>query len=747
MNTLAEFILTQGQLDPDGPAIIDQNASRTTTYQELLNLAYQIAHYTQSLPPISRVVCTLPRSAEYMASLVAMNLLGIGVGLLTEAEPEARLSQIMEKLGTQININSAFLEQAKEHSASPIPCQGTPQTEAFFVFTSGSTGKPKGVIYNNYAISCAVKRNADLFQFQQNFAHCSTSSFSFSAITMDGFPALSTAGVCLHLPDDVTRKDPLRLVDYINAQQISTCSLPPQLLNGMTQEMPSLKTIFVGSEKVTNTAPRNYRMFCTYAQTETTVAVSAFQINQTYSNTPIGKALPGMSIYLLDEENNPVSEGEICVAGPVASGYLEQPELTAKVFVANPFSTGEQDKIMVRTGDLGRRLEDGNILYLNRRDWMVKVDGFRVEPGEVEACLMALPQLEKALVHAFVNGKNQTYLCGYYTVNTPVSEEEIRAHIKANLPPYMQPKYLVLLDAVPLNANGKVDRLSLKSPEDSLAQIPFAPPETPEEAAICDAFAQLLELDQVGRNDDFFRLGGDSVKTTLLLHRLDYPGLSTIDIMLGKTPAGVAKIVGSLQEKKQEDSLYQDLPQGVEIPSVPLTELQLQWYLFEFKRPESTTSNLSINYTLDRTMGIDGKTLVNVVDQALANHPGLFSRIVPTDQGVSMIFTGISPICQHITVKEEEIPALQQDFIRRFDFTKGPLCRATVAETESHLYLWLNVHHIVFDGSSMALFNEELGKLLQGQPIQPETISPFALYELEQRRKASPKYQEDLAFF
>lgn len=278
-----------------------------------------------------------------------------------------------------------------------------------------------------------------------------------------------------------------------------------------------------------------------YGLSETLSVALAFTVDRAYDNTPIGKPLEDFTVYLLDGAGQQVAdgeEGEICIAGPLARGYINLPEQTARAFVENPFATSDENRRMLRTGDVGKRLPDGNILYVNRRDWMVKVNGQRVEMGEIEIQLGKIPGVETAAVKSFEDEAGQTYLCGYYKCDAALSEGAVRKALATTLPGYMIPRFLVALEAFPLNPNGKLDRKALQPPRADQFQKQYAAPETPLQEQVCRGFETVLGVERVGLDDDFFEMGGDSIKVVVLQDALGELGLSSSGIFEGRTPPG-----------------------------------------------------------------------------------------------------------------------------------------------------------------------------------------------------------------
>ena len=237
------------------------------------------------------------------------------------------------------------------------------------------------------------------------------------------------------------------------------------------------------------------------------------------------------------------------IAGNIFLGYLNLPEATEKAF------SEINGKRFFHTGDLARRLPDGNLEYINRKDWMVKVNGQRVEPGEIEHAMASCPGVSTAVVKSFENEQGQTFLCGYYVAREPVEEGRLRSWLKDLVPDYMVPQFLVHMDTFPLNANGKIDRLSLVKPDVSSYQAAYIPPENDAQQQLCAAFETLLSLERVGIHDDFFALGGDSIKAVRLQGLCPSLPLEVMDIFEGRTPEGIAQRLDArgISGAKEED--------------------------------------------------------------------------------------------------------------------------------------------------------------------------------------------------
>ena len=337
-------------------------------------------------------------------------------------------------------------------------------------------------------------------------------------------------------------RDPVLLADYIYENKINRVFISPKMLRVFKQKGNYLKTVLTGSERVSNIYTDEFDTVVMYGQTES-AAVMAFKIDKKYDNTPIGKPFGNVRTHILDENGNESDEGELCLAGIFADGYLNLPEQTAKTFPPNPFRQQDGFDKLLHTGDIVRKDEQGNIIFLNRKDWMVKINGQRVEPGEIEAIIKNTLGVADAAIKDFKNQYGQVYLVAYYVGNESVDPQDIKSTIAKKLPPYMIPAFFVKLDKLPVNANGKLDRNALIAPEAGNFKTEYAAPETDMQKALCAAFEKVLGVENVGADDDFFAMGGDSIKCAMVSAECEIFKISTADIFEGKTPRMIERLM------------------------------------------------------------------------------------------------------------------------------------------------------------------------------------------------------------
>ncbi|MEG1138732.1 MAG: amino acid adenylation domain-containing protein, partial [Lachnospiraceae bacterium] len=444
---------------PDKTAIVDMEGERETTYKELDELSDKIAAWIveNHVEQGSLVPVLLPRKMEFVAATIGILKAGSGFVPLSYEYPPERCSFIQSQCKASLIMQEEFIEKAKAKNLTFTPHIYHESDVALVIYTSGSTGVPKGIVHSNKALYCSADRIAKIMRLTQEDSYLSNVPYNFIAIVIDIFANLFE-GVTIHIHSEKGYKDVRRIEEYVLKHQITAFFLSPQMLKIYENKSPSLRLVLTGSERLIHVCGHGYDLINVYGSSETAGSTSYFRVDKPYENTPIGKPDEGVKIYVLDADGNQVKEGEtgeICITGPMANGYLELPEKTAEVFVENPFSIGEDDKILYHSGDLGKFLPDGNLLYVNRKDWMVKINGQRVETGEIEAIMNSLSYVRAGVVKNFENQYGQTYLCGYFQLfedaKVANATAVIEAEFKKKLPEYMIPQFLVQMERLPLN--------------------------------------------------------------------------------------------------------------------------------------------------------------------------------------------------------------------------------------------------------------------------------------------------------
>ena len=722
----------------DEPAISDTDG--TFTYSELYEYSIAVTANLRKngVDHGSRVIVEIPRSKEYAACMIGCWLTGAVVIPLSDDYPEERLAYIKKDSRYQLSIDEAFV-RSMDLSLRTDPVIPDFEDEGVVIYTSGSTGNPKGVVHDLAGMSAVAFRNVlhdKSEKTERNNIAGLIAPFTFVVGMSHLLAALALNKHLVIVPDEI-RRDPFKLAAYYDENNIESSYVPPRLVDFMLKHNRSLKVISVGSERITNLYFDDHPVVVNgYGCTEIFGGTLAFKIDRKYENTPIGKPIGDEKAYVLDENGNEADFGELCITGHVAKGYLNREKETKRAFIRNPFRARDGFDRMFKTGDLVQRLPDGNLVFVERKDWMIKINGQRVEPLEVEKTIRRLPGIEAVAIRDFTAPNGITYLAAYYVCGADLTEEQIRQHCKVNLTSYMVPSFYIRMDSLPLNPNGKLDRNGLPEPDISAFKREYAAPEGPTEAAVAGAMEAVLDCGRIGRNDDFFLLGGDSVKVIEAINLLDALPLDIETFFNGRTPAGIVHLI---ENGGTEGPAFE----RVEKDAYPLTSSQSGIYFAIADRPETLMYNNPIAVRLPAD--IDSDLLISAVEKAVGNHKAYQCAIDLRDGVPCMIPNDRAFTASRIQTSDPE--SALKDFVRPFDLKGGELIRACLYEGEEEKILALDAHHIVFDGTTLSVLLKEITRAYDGKALYEEKTSAFDLSVWEESLKASEKYAEACAYY
>jgi amino acid adenylation domain-containing protein len=583
--TLHAWFERQVKRTPDAPALTFEG--RTLTYAQLNERANRLAHYLRKrgARPDRLVGLCLTRSLELVVGVLGILKSGAAylpldlsypkervAGILADAEAPLLLTlardvpELPDHAAEIIRLDADWNAIAAESAADPAPL-AVPKNLAYVIYTSGSTGKPKGCEITHANVVRLFTATEHWFGFSPADVWTLFHSHAFDFSVWEIWGALLYGGRLVVVPLE-TARSPAAFLRLLSAEQVTFLNQTPSAFRALIEAdlksgapLPlALRSIVFGGEALELQMLRPWierrgdsepELVNMYGITETTVHVTYRRILsadvEAGAGSVIGRPIPDLRVLLLDPEGELVPRGvtgEMYVGGAgVARGYLRRPELTAERFVEWP-AKGASARLY-RTGDLARRLDDGSLEYLGRIDHQVKIRGFRIETGEIEATLMREPGVRACAVIAQDDGSGEKRLVAYVVGDEPrVDVARFRAARGKTLPEYMVPAVFMPLDALPITGNGKLDRTALPKPGRLRPDIgtPFAPPADTVEARVCQAFAELLELDLIGRDDNFFALGGNSLKAVRVVAALG-GDLTVPAFFRNPTPAAIASVL------------------------------------------------------------------------------------------------------------------------------------------------------------------------------------------------------------
>ena len=725
MQEYVRLLSEAGERFGDDPALIDQGGERITDYRTFSEFMKKAASwiYTKGLSGRAFIPVRLESSMEYAACVCGIWLSGHIAVPMGTSFPQERVKYICLNCEAPFIIDEDVVNEIREQESLDISVfpESKDSDTALLLYTSGSTGMPKGILHTfEGLLSNQRMGNKGIYQTGQAWAMGAPFYFVASVAVYK----VLTMGGAVHLLDEETMRDVIKLEDYYAAHHITVGFISPSVLSNFHSRDEALKIVMTGSERLTGQCSREgYKLFNNYGMSETMGTVCSFLVDKPYDTTPVGIP-PEDSVWaLLDDEMNPVKdgeEGEYCTKGHYTIGYFKDPEATEKLFRGG----------WLNTGDILKKLPDGNLVYINRKDWMVKINGQRVEPGEIENVLRAVPGISGAVVKAVRGAGEQTVLCAYYTGES-FTDEELKTRLSEKLAPYMVPGFFTHLDKFPINQNGKIDRKNLPEPDIMSRRAEYEPPENDTESMLCRAFEDALGVSQVGRNDDFFAMGGDSIRVMKLI--LDCPefDLTSKQVYSMKTPAGIAAEcikngAAKVREKKEE---------------YPLSSSQLGIYIESMNRDGEAVYNNPILLRISDS--IDMERLARACEAVVFAHPFIKLSLKTDGNGdpIQMRRDG-EPYNQEIErLSEEEFAALLPTLQQPFRLLKDRLFRIRLFEVREKRYLFTDFHHMIFDGSSMLVMIKDLERAYLGGELEKETYSGFEVAQDEQEKRKE-SYEE-----
>ena len=751
---------------PDAIAVVFEN--QQLTYRQLNQKANQLAHHLQSLAvrPEMLVGICIERSIEMIIGLLGILKAGGVYVPLDPNYPEERLNYMLADSGVEVLLTQQSLLESLPQSSARVVCLDTDseiieqhnqenldievcsENLAYVIYTSGSTGKPKGVLVEHKNVVRLLAATQPWYHFNANDVWVNFHSIAFDFSVWEIWGALFFGGRLVIVPYYISR-DPQSFYELLCSNNVTVLNQTPSAFRQLIRVEKeadarlALRAVIFGGETldlqslrpwIESYGDRSPRLINMYGITETTVHVTyrPIELKDIAENcgSVIGTPIPDLSLYVLDEQLEPVPlgvTGEMYVGGMgVSRNYLNQPQLTAQRFVPDPFSEKPGVRLY-RTGDLARRLKSGDLEYLGRSDRQVKIRGFRIELGEIEAALTAIPQVMEAVAIAYSQDENNKRLVAYIVSNTAsLKSSDLRASLKESLPDYMIPAAFVFLDRMPLTNQGKLDRQALPEPDWShhVARHSLLLPQSPAEKIICQVWQKVLGIDAVGIEDNYFELGGDSILALQVVTEMRRQGwkIKVKDIFAQQCVKELALVVNRLEST---------VPVAERVSGeAPLTPIQ-KWF-FDLNIPNLNHWNQAV--LLEVNQSLDVQAIQKAIETVSLHHDVFRLRFEKQAQSWRQFYcdndgefawevidlSTQSQQEQNATMEKHSIH-LQQSL----DLNQGPLAGAILFQSDGNNphRLLIVIHHLIIDGVSWRILLKDLENAIKGNSLTPPTSS------------------------
>ena len=707
-----ELFTEQVKQTPDKIALTFKD--RQFTYKELDGMSNALAGHLRNTGIHRNEVVPIISKRNWRIIVAMLGILKAGGSYMPVSPdyPEDRIKTMLSIAeckrvlcyGYESNLTVERIDLSKfdfDGNQMPVESINSPDDLCYIIFTSGSTGTPKGCCIRHRNFANTLHWRKEQYNNGTKDIICTSSIFT-DTFGEDIFSNL-ISGNTIHLVADNKNLNSIKRETELSNESNNCLMTTPTFFSTIMSVMKNAKwsDVTLVGEQLTKDIVDKYSasiktLHNEYGPSECSVCASYKSIKAENQVVTIGRPIANTQIYILDDHLQllPVGvAGELCIAGDgVGKGYLNRPDLTAEKFIPNPYSTKENGhgKILYRTGDLARWQMNGEIEYLGRIDSQVKIRGLRIELGEIESVMAETEGIGLVAATPQKDDSGRQYLVGYYTSNVEIDEKDLRKRLTKKLPKYMVPNYFMRLDAMPMTASGKTDRKNLPMPDIAGETREYLAPETETERKLALLWEETLKVNPVGKTDDFFDLGGDSLSAIALLSKIEElfeTGLSIQDFYNHSKLSEMAQLISTAGKTEHLTSGHSD--------SYELLPQQKAIYAACRKAPDSLVYNSPGKLKL--SSGINRERLKKAVQSVISDHKELNCRIIEKAGEPFAVFDPDSKIIID-ELSSEEV------FLRPFDLGTAPLVHLAFTDE----FLLFDVHHIVCDGASLRIILDEI---------------------------------------
>ena len=769
--TLSQLFEEQVEKTPDNIAIVFED--KQMTYRELNEKANSLANYLRTKENIlsnDLVGIMVNRSLEMIIAILAVLKSGGAYIPIDPTYPKSRISYMLESSCAKLLLTQEHLLNTIDYknkiaidlknsslysdSINNLNTINTPQDLAYVIFTSGSTGNPKGVMLKHNNIVNFIYGMKSEFKFSSSDSIASITTISFDIFVFESLMPLLN-GLKVVIANEQEQSNVRLFNNLCIKNNVNIIQTTPSRMQAFMSDASSLafiknaSHILVGGEpfpafllgnikKISNT-----KIYNMYGPTETAVWSSLKELTNSDLIT-IGRPIINTQMYILDSHLQPVPFGtvaDIYISGDgVSKGYLNNPELTKATFVPNVFIN---NSIMYKTGDLGMYTANGEIICFGRSDSQVKLRGLRIELSEIESKINELPSIYSCAVVKKSDHNSHEFLCAYYTANKAIKVEEIRKYLEAFLPKYMIPTYFTQMESLPYTPNGKLDRKKLPEPQYQQIKKEIVLPRNDIDSKLVELFQNLLDISNVSVDDNFFNIGGDSLTAINLcvqIQNVFNVQLFVRDIYEHPVLQELSDIIFESSKNINSDTIE------------PVSEAEFYAVSSAQKRmyfSSHVAGNNSINYNIPGCLifegNVDASKLQNCFNKLINRHEALRTSFQMQNENV------VQHISKHIKFELKtldnasfnDLDVLFNSFIKPFDLSIAPLFDAILVNfTNNKSALFVNMHHIISDGESLAILTDELCKLYNGETLSELKITYKDFSNFENKQLSSGKLKE-----
>ena len=772
-STIVDLFLEQVEKFPNNIALVFNDEKMT--YKELNEKSNQLANYlsTMNLDNTDNIGIFTNRSISTIIGVLAILKLGKTFVPIDPLYPLDRINYMISSSKLDYILSDLDFDKELDNKTLQIisidykcfnnysneficPDNISANNNVYIIFTSGSTGKPKGVTISHKNLINLVwfeKDKSPILESNSKILQFATMSFDVSY--QEIFSAL-LSGNTLVLISDADRKNIATLISHINKHKVSTLFIPPAYLRLLVEDLnnvkilsETIKYIITAGEAliITNGIKAllnsGIKIFNHYGPAETHVATAyAVPKDIETTNVPIGRPISNSQIYILDKNNHLCPNnviGQIAIGGDcVGNGYIDT-TLNKNKFIDNPFKT---DSKLYLTGDLGYIDTNNLIQFIGRKDFQVKINGFRIELDEITKCLSNYAGINSCItIVNELNGKK--YIFCYYTSDSSLNEKNIMEFLSTKLPRYMMPAKLVKLDVLPINNNGKVDRKALPKVDLNIDDN-FVDATTSTQVKLLNIWKTILNLTSISINSDFFSLGGDSllaIKLSSFIQKEFNINITINDIFENSTIEKMSLLIDS-----NEQYIKNEIKHIAETRTYyPLSSAQKRIYYSCNLDKNSTIYNIAGGVVLDKTLDLN--KLENCFKILINRHDALRTYFsIKDEEVVQVIADSVDFKLETKKYNTDDLNEVYNDFIKPFNLENPPLLRAELAQLNNNKTLFLlDMHHIISDGTSLNILMQELCSLYNGEVLADKSINytDFTLWEQEQFETEKFKASKD----